>query len=222
MRLDGWIYILSNEAFADGRIKIGCSSKDPNARKEELESSGVPEKFHLEYRALVPKFSQVETEVHKALAAHRPNKNREFFTCSIPTAINTIRDIVGKPKIKYEEVLYIAKEEIEEERQHKERLETKRKIYEENRKGRSQTSRQLNRTRQAQDRRRREKASADVSKFIHSNKKPLKENLKAEQAIAKRAIAKREDQKHRNKVAIWILILGVIWFVYVFLNTPGL
>ena len=175
--MDGWIYILSNKAFADGRIKIGCSSKDPNARKEELESSGVPEEFHLEYRALVSSFSLVEKKVHKKLTAHRPNKNREFFTCSIPTAINTIRDIVGKPEIKYEEVLYITKEEIEEEGQHKERRDKNKNIQGTYRKGRLRI---LNETLQAQDRRRREKASADVSKFIHSNKKPLKENLKAE------------------------------------------
>jgi hypothetical protein len=41
--MKGWIYIMSNPTFADGRIKISMSSKDPVERKSELESSGLPE-----------------------------------------------------------------------------------------------------------------------------------------------------------------------------------
>ena len=40
---NGFIYIMSNPSFADGKIKIGKSQKDPSFRREELNSTGVPE-----------------------------------------------------------------------------------------------------------------------------------------------------------------------------------
>ena len=56
--MKGWIYIMSNASFSDGRIKIGMSSKDPVERKSELESSGVPEPFVIEYKAMVDDYQR--------------------------------------------------------------------------------------------------------------------------------------------------------------------
>ena len=98
---NGFIYIMSNPIFADGRIKIGKSKSDPSSfRKDELYSTGVPEPFKIEYFAFVEKYDSVELEVHKRLNANRPNKDREFFTATITEAINAIREISN---IKYEE-----------------------------------------------------------------------------------------------------------------------
>ena len=37
---------MSNPSFSDGRIKIGKSNRDPDTyRKDELDSTGVPEPF---------------------------------------------------------------------------------------------------------------------------------------------------------------------------------
>ena len=91
---------MSNASFADGRIKIGMSASDPTRRKEELYSTGVPEPFTLEYYAFVEDFESIEKNVHLSLNSYRPNKNREFFNCSIEKAISTIREL---SEIRYEE-----------------------------------------------------------------------------------------------------------------------
>ena len=86
---------MSNPSFADGRIKIGMSSKDPVERKSELESSGVPEPFVIEYKAMTDDYQQVEQKVHRLLDKYRPNKNREFFTCTTLQAIAAIRSVAN-------------------------------------------------------------------------------------------------------------------------------
>ena len=121
--MSGFIYIMSNPSFSDGRIKIGKSKADPDTyRKDELDSTGVPEPFFVEYFAFVEDHHSLERQVHSKLDSQRPNKNREFFTVSIPEAINSIRELAGD-NIKYEEVNYKSPEEIkaEEERILKER-----------------------------------------------------------------------------------------------------
>lgn len=91
---------MSNASFSDGLIKVGMSSKDPIERKSELESSGVPEPFVIEYKALVDDYRKIETKIHRLLIKHRPNKKREFFTCSILEVIAAIRSVAT---ISYEE-----------------------------------------------------------------------------------------------------------------------
>lgn len=112
---NGFIYIMSNPVFGDGRIKIGKSKSDPSSfRKDELYSTGVPEPFQLEYFAFVENYDSVELEVHKRLNDNRPNKDREFFTTTIIDAINTIREISN---IKYEEDFsdsYLSSEKVNE------------------------------------------------------------------------------------------------------------
>ena len=106
--MKGWIYIMSNASFSDGRIKIGMSSKDPVERKSELESSGVPEPFVIEYKAMVDDYQKVEQQVHRHLDNYRPNKKREFFTCSISDAIITIRTVA---EVNFEESNFKISEE---------------------------------------------------------------------------------------------------------------
>ena len=67
------------------------SSKDPVERKSELKGIGVSEPFELEYKALVENNESVEREVHLILDDHKPNKSREFFTCSMQDAVTVIR-----------------------------------------------------------------------------------------------------------------------------------
>lgn len=107
---------MSNASFSDGRIKIGMSSKDPVERKRELESSGVPEPFVIEYKAMVDDYQKVERHVHRDLDNWRPNKNREFFTCSVSDAIISIKSIA---KIAFEENNYMTAQEWREEERRK-------------------------------------------------------------------------------------------------------
>jgi len=108
---NGFIYVMSNPSFSDGQIKIGKSMNDPSFRKDNLNSTSLPEPFIIEYFALVDDYDAVELQVHSKLADYRPNKNREFFKCSIPEAILVIRELSN---VKYEEVFYKSPEEIKE------------------------------------------------------------------------------------------------------------
>ena len=51
--MSGFIYVMTNPAFPD-LIKIGKSQKDPTTdRVNELNQTGVPEPFKVEYYAFV-------------------------------------------------------------------------------------------------------------------------------------------------------------------------
>ena len=107
--MDGFIYIMSNSALGN-RIKIGKSSRDPKSfREKELNDTAIPESFKVEFSAFVENFDEIEKQVHQVLDQHRPNKNREFFTCSIPEAISVIEILA---KIKFKEVFYKSPELI--------------------------------------------------------------------------------------------------------------
>jgi hypothetical protein len=89
----GFVYIMSNPAFPS-LIKIGCSDRDPGEfRKKELESTGVPEPFTVEYWAFIENHQKVERLVHLRFATQRPNKNREFFDCTVGEAVSAIREL---------------------------------------------------------------------------------------------------------------------------------
>ena len=116
---------MSNPSFKDGLIKIGMSDRDPTQfRKAELETTGVPDKFYVEYYAFVSDHYSLERKIHRKLDSDRPNKNREFFKYPIPNAIDLIRQLAGS-SIEYEKVYYKSPEEIE-----KIRLERKQKADE--------------------------------------------------------------------------------------------
>jgi len=107
--MNGFIYIMSNKSFADKRIKIGISKSDPTQRKDKLYSTGVPEPFVVEYYALVEEYELIERTVHKDLSKIRPNKQREFFNCTIEKAIVSIRNC---SEINYERIFYKTDEQL--------------------------------------------------------------------------------------------------------------
>ena len=104
-------------------IKIG-QSKD-RYRQDELYTTGVPTKFRVEYYALVNNYIDIEKRVHNLLRQYRPNKNREFFNCTTPLAIITIRQ---NSIIHNEYVYYKSPEEVEDERIRQEEIEQEREI----------------------------------------------------------------------------------------------
>ena len=92
------------------------SEQDPARRSEELQTTGVPEAFKVEYKALVVDQARVERVVHSELREFRNTKNREFFRCSVPVAIESIR---RNAVIRYEDSSFItpaqlAKEQMRE------------------------------------------------------------------------------------------------------------
>jgi len=105
---------MSNPAFPD-LIKIGKSKKDPTTdRVSELNQTGVPQPFKVEYYSLVENENLLERLIHQHFENARPNKNREFFNIDPAIAINIIRELaLEHSPIKYEEVFYITPEQLE-------------------------------------------------------------------------------------------------------------
>jgi hypothetical protein len=187
----GFVYIMSNPSFADGRIKIGMSKGDPDEdRKSELNTTGVPEDFRVEYSAYVQNHHELEKTVHKHFHSQRPNKNREFFTCSIMDAITAIQDFAGET-LKHEDNYYAKYEELKREREEEER---KQQVEQ----GR------LGRVREEEERKQRaflavekeEERRRKLSK-IEKNRKHQKNHTKISREYALKSLQRNmEDQAH--------------------------
>ena len=139
--MSGFIYIMSNPSHyimskplqVDKLIKIGKSDRDPKLyRKNELQTTGVPAPFHVEYLALVENPDWLEKKVHDELSTFREYANREFFSCSIEKAILTIREF-SSDSLKYEEIFYSSPAKIKhaKEREHQKYEESRLKEYKE-------------------------------------------------------------------------------------------
>ena len=107
----GFIYIMSNPAHP-GLLKIGQTSKDPNVRRRELNSTGVPEDFVLEYRVLAEDYQRLEKEIHQKLKKYRLRTDKEFFEIAVEKAISILREVAGD-RIEYEKIFYVSPEEVE-------------------------------------------------------------------------------------------------------------
>lgn len=88
----GFVYILSNNS-TPGLLKIGYTTRSVESRAAELYTTGVAEKFKIEYKSRVINPEFWESEIHKALASHRVNK--EWFRLSIEEAITLIKNVIG-------------------------------------------------------------------------------------------------------------------------------
>ncbi len=105
--LAGFIYIMSNPAFPN-LVKIGKSKKDPTTdRVNELNQTGVPEPFKVEYYAFVTDENGLESHMHNKFADQRPNLKREFFSVDVSKATNAIQQSAKKfGGLKYEEIFH--------------------------------------------------------------------------------------------------------------------
>ena len=102
--MSGFIYVMTNPAFPE-LIKIGKSQKDPTTdRVNELNQTGVPEPFKVEYYAFVGDENKFELFLHKKFLDERPNPQREFFSVSVSDAVFAIRNNANNfGGMKYEE-----------------------------------------------------------------------------------------------------------------------
>lgn len=91
MIIRGWVYVLSNRAMPN-MLKIGFSTRDPSLRIQELNTTGLPHPFVVEYDVLVMGPREVEQAVHAELKKHHEAK--EFFRVSVSAAIATIRSVI--------------------------------------------------------------------------------------------------------------------------------
>jgi hypothetical protein len=108
----GFVYVMSNPSFTNNLLKIGMSSRDPSTfRAKELETTGVPTPFDVEYVAFAKGYRSLEKKIHKALEQHRPNKNREFFDISLLDAVINIKSLIA-PFLVFDECNSISSEDI--------------------------------------------------------------------------------------------------------------
>ena len=193
----GFVYIMSNPAFPK-LIKIGKSKKDPTTdRVHELNQTGVPEPFKVEYYAFVEDEDYLEMAVHRKFANKRPNKNREFFSVEIVEAIDAIRQLSHpNAKIKLQESFYVSPEELKQFAENREKEE--RKIEEE--------------------RDRRLKAEAAAALEIERS-----ERKKAEELVKKDAKRKKENAEKRFDKFIGGIFVGLILTVagIIFMSIQG-
>lgn len=91
----GSVYVLSNSGY-DRLVKVGYTTRDASTRAEELSAdTGVPGNFEVEHETAVANPEAVEQAVHDRLAAHKVNKDREFFEVGPDEAQRTIERVLG-------------------------------------------------------------------------------------------------------------------------------
>ena len=91
----GWVYVLTN-ASMPGLVKIGLTTRNPQARAAELASAtGVPTPFVIAWCHAVTDCAAVESAVHRMLDDRRVSGRREFFKCDVATARQVITTAAG-------------------------------------------------------------------------------------------------------------------------------
>lgn len=110
--MKGYVYVISNRAMP-GIYKIGFTLKDPALRAKELESTGIPHPFTVEYEILVDAPHMLEKKVHQTLSLF--NENKEWFRCDVSACIAAIKncyegDIYYERCVREEKLLALEKE----------------------------------------------------------------------------------------------------------------
>lgn len=81
--LNGWVYILSNQAMP-GIYKVGMTTTTPEIRAREVsQGTGVPMPYEVERAFFSDNPRQDEADIHEILGEYRLNPNREFFKCDM-------------------------------------------------------------------------------------------------------------------------------------------
>ena len=93
----GWVYVISNKAM-QGLVKVGYSSKDPDLRAEDLDHTGSPDPYVVEYDMLIENPYEIEQKTHQLLSSKRAGK--EWFRCSAEEAIAAIKQVSGTGAIR--------------------------------------------------------------------------------------------------------------------------
>lgn len=90
--MKGWVYVITNKAMP-GIVKVGYSMKDPELRAAELNHTGSPHPYVVDYVVLVDEPRDIEQATHNLLRAHREGK--EWFRCAAEDAVAAIKSVAG-------------------------------------------------------------------------------------------------------------------------------
>ncbi|MBD5416304.1 MAG: hypothetical protein HDR50_01180 [Desulfovibrio sp.] len=122
---------MSNEAML-GIYKIGCTSRTPWKRAEELYTTGVPKTFIIEYCIYIDDYQGLERLTHNRL--YKYNFNKEFFKLDLKNCILELKHAaisISSYKEKYRnqhlrsqvegrEAIYLREKEAEERKRNEE------------------------------------------------------------------------------------------------------
>jgi hypothetical protein len=86
--MKGWVYVITNKAMPD-IVKVGFSTKDPAARADELNHTGSPHPYVVEYEMLIEDPYRIEQLSHRHLSQFHERK--EWFKCCVEQAIAAIQ-----------------------------------------------------------------------------------------------------------------------------------
>lgn len=87
--MKGYIYVLTNPAMP-GLVKIGRSIHGGRKRAEQLDCTAVPLPFEVFFEMTFADIEEAELAIHEAVAAHRINRSREFFSIAPEVAAKTV------------------------------------------------------------------------------------------------------------------------------------
>lgn len=90
--MKGWVYVITNKAMP-GLVKVGFSTKDPELRAKELQHTGSPHPYLVEYELLIEEPYEVEQKTHRLLSSNHEAK--EWFRCTPEEAVAAIKQIAG-------------------------------------------------------------------------------------------------------------------------------
>ena len=90
--MKGWVYVISNRSMP-GLVKIGYTMKDPEIRAAELNGTGVPTPYVVEYEVLVNEPMKIERAAHTHFSVDREGK--EWFNLSPEDAVAGIKQVVN-------------------------------------------------------------------------------------------------------------------------------
>lgn len=116
MRVEGYVYVVTNPAMP-GLVKIERTTQsDPLTRVSSLFSTSVPVPFELEYAAAISDDpARVEAALHEAFAPQRLHPKREFFALEPRQVIAVLR------LLDIEDVTEKARADVETERSQEDR-----------------------------------------------------------------------------------------------------
>lgn len=87
--MQGYVYILLNSSLP-GLVKVGKTTKQPEARARELHQTGVPSPFVVAYSEFVSDCDALELQIHTELDEYRESSRREFFRIDSTSAIKLL------------------------------------------------------------------------------------------------------------------------------------
>lgn len=90
----GIVYILRNEAFKEGIVKIGITNRKLEERIKELSNlTAVPKPYEAIFACEVDNYEDVEQGIHSIIEKH--NINKEFFEIDPKKVINILSNMKG-------------------------------------------------------------------------------------------------------------------------------